>query len=80
MQKQESEEWTVPKLHQLLGKYIIAMEMAGSNESFEVSASTSQSNSTSVNQRCHSQERSTTGGLLAGNGKSSTSAPREFQT
>ena len=33
MQKPEDEEWTVPKLRQMLGKYISAMEMAGNESS-----------------------------------------------
>ena len=32
MQKPEDEEWTVTKLRVLLGRYISAMEMAGSEE------------------------------------------------
>ena len=36
MQKSEGEEWTVSALHRLLGKYIMAMEMAD-NESSDVS-------------------------------------------
>ena len=63
MQKPEDKEWTVPKLHQMLGKYISAMEMAG-NESSEVPALTSNAY---TNQRNRPPSfKPTTGGLIAG--------------
>ena len=52
MQKPEDEEWTVPKLCQLLGKYSSAMEMVG-NGSSDVSTPVGNTNSSHTNQRNH---------------------------
>ena len=79
MQKPEDEEWTVPKLHQMLGKYISAMEMAG-NESSEVPAPTSNTYPSPTNQRNRPPSlKPTTGGLIAGSNSRGSSSHREFQ-
>ena len=79
MQKPEGEEWTVTTLCQLLGKYILAMEMAG-NESSDVSTPAVNPNPSHTNQRNRPPHfRSTTGGLVAGNNSRGSISPRQFQ-
>ena len=67
MLKPENENWSVPKLRELLRKHISAMEMASNNESLEPSASPGQPR---MSQRYHF--KTTTGGLLAGYTKGHT--------
>ena len=78
MQKPENEEWTVPKVLQLLGKYISAMEMAG-NESSDASIPVNTYSSHTNQQICPPQFKFTTGGLVAGNNTRGSSPHREFQ-
>ena len=62
MQKSEDEELTVPSLRQLLGKYICALEMAGSDNPDEQTAT---NNSTCLPSRNRlTYPRSTTEGLF----------------
>ena len=79
MQRFEDEEWTVPQLHKLLGKHILALEMAGS----EISQTLTQSGSGTLASQGHNDTtkrnaRSAAGGLLARNSKSA-SAQRQPQ-
>ena len=63
MQKAEDAEWTVPKLRQMLSKYISMIKMAG-NESSDAPASGT--NPSLTNQQNRPPFKPTTGGLLAG--------------
>ena len=79
MQKPKDEEWTVPKLHYMLGKYISTMEMAG-NESSDALTPTSGTYPNSANQRNRPPSfKPTTGGLIVGSNSRGSSSHREFQ-
>ena len=66
MQKSEDEEWTVTKLRVLLGRYISAMEMAGSEEVPASSNSNRERSERSYENLRNQHLKSTAGGLLAG--------------
>ena len=71
MLKAENEDWTVPKLRQLLGKHISALEMAASTESSQAmihSDGIKQAGQSENHKRNH-QARPTTSGLLSGQEK-----------
>ena len=62
MQKSEDEQWTVPSLRQLLGKYICALEMAGSDNPDDQTATNNSTRLPSRNRPTY--PRSTTEGLF----------------
>ena len=67
----DDKEWTVSKLHQLLGKHISAVDMAiaWNFQRHPLNASITQASQNDNSRRNHFVLEPTTSGLLAGNAK-----------